>query len=1099
MATDLNYLKRAILTLALSADERDAPDLGARFYSYDKQSGKFIVRLIDEEDQPIDLSQFAIINMVMAPNRDISKGRTIVPMQTEDPEDGVVSVILPDNIRQFNGTIIAGVVAMNADNIKTHDFGYFRFEMQQSLIDANIENLSDFYVDEFEQLREQIHQIMQDTLDDIDAFKLNINAQLQELQNKINAARIDLDKLIAAINAAKINTRNVLDLSLIKTPEALTRRRVPGNAIEVKGWGYELFDVEATAKMFKPNTTYHAKYTVRLLSLDGGALYSPSKAHGGLNLYSDVNNTTYPTIWIGEASVIDDFKDMKVGDTVTREVTFTTPANFTEARYKILSYSRRDTAGVTDLVRFEDIMVQEGTIFTGHQVSPNDVLTKYNETFYHKNVFPDPKMTGTFIATPEPLNGATIEMSYISGGYLSLKNPSTTERLRIYWLMVDMGIDENDLLQPFDVKVKIRLASVAKPIEIGFGSSNNMILNPAYAWRYYTGTVQTQASNAFSIWLEPGQGIDIMELNIFKSLNSALYQTYEGFNINTFVAQGNYKVRNMTGTLPPDITSTTFCYLTNEPLDNFTNVKQTLTIRTGLNLGNADYTYVRQRINSNWLPWQRVLTVMMDGNQASKTGADLNDEKISGEFIYISPTNAPTGVGTVYGKIQRYGGAYVLQSITSANDPSLTYQRACINTVWSEWRKIPTLLSDGRVDTTAVDFNTLKETTTVVNTSATNSPDGATSTSWYTEVIKYGSSGNYVYQKATKISNVYQETYERQLFNGTWSAWRRISAPYIDQVLGTSSDANKITTTQNIQLEATSTANLPTSGTGVYYYLETIARADNYVLQRATQRGGAMKTYTRQSHNGIWSAWSEDIDSTNNQTVGGLKNFTTRPTVNGAPVATFIESNALTGTLNWDSFTQSGTWYVSNITNGPKYLMNYGYLEVIAHASTNNKVQKYTDVKGNCIMRSSMDVSGVLTWGPWKVVRLDLPYTELTFASGWKNYATDPNAWGYAAVSRSGDTCQLYGVVSNTVDFTPSGAQVPMAYVPEDYRPKIPTYGTIKRSSGRTMYTCEVTTTGTVTNSSMVDPGINGYASTQSPGKLFHIGLTYIGEDIAFF
>nr|DAL78049.1 MAG TPA: distal tail protein [Caudoviricetes sp.] len=1099
MATDLNYLKRAILTLALSADERDVPDLGARFYSYDKQSGKFIIRLIDEEDQPIDLSQFAIINMVMAPNRDISKGRTIVPMQAEDPEDGVVSVILPDNIRQFNGTIIAGVVAMNADNIKTHDFGYFRFEMQQSLIDANIENLSDFYVDEFEQLREQIRLIMQDTLDDIDAFKLNINTQLQELQNKINTARIDLDTLIAAINAAKINTRNVFDLSLITTPESLVRRRVPGNAVEIRGWGYELFNVEATSKMFKPNTTYHAKYTVRLLSLDGGALYSPSKAHGGLNLYSNVNNTFYPTIWIGEASVIDDFKDLKVGDTITRETTFTTPANFAEAQYKILSYSRRDTAGVTDLVRFEDIMVQEGTIFTGHQVSPNDVLTKYNEPFYHKNVFPDPKLTGTFIATPEPFNGATIEMSYISGGYLSLKNPSTTERLRIYWLMADMGINDNDLFQPFDVKVKIRLASVAKPIEIGFGSSNNMVLNPSYSWRYYTGTVQTQASNAFSIWLEPGQGIDIMELNIFKSLNSALYQGYEGLNIDTFVAQGNYKVRNMTGTIPPDITSTTFCYLTNEPLDNFTNVKQTLTIRTGLNLGNADYTYVRQRINSNWLPWQRVLTAMMDGNQASKTGADLNNEKISGEFVYINPINVPAGVGTIYGKIQRYGGAYVLQNITSANDPSLTYQRACINTVWSEWRKIPTLLSDGRVDTMAVDFNTLKETATIVNTSATNSPDGAASTSWYTDVVRYGSSGNYVYQRATRISSIYQNTYERQLFNGTWSPWKLLSSPYIDQVLGTTSDANKITTSQTIQLEATATSNLPTSGSGVYYYLETIARADNYVLQRATLRGGTMKTYTRQSHNGIWSAWSEDIDSTNNQTVGGLKNFTTRPTVNGAQVATNVEPTPLTGTVNWDSFDQPGRWYMSGIANGPKYLSNFGYLEVISHPSSVGAIQTYTDMDNNCIMRTRKNISGVSTWGPWKVIRLSLPEANLSYLTGWADYNTDTSSWQHAKVVRDGDTVTLAGTIRNTATFTPSNGQEHMANIPEGYRPKYNRNGIIMRSSGRTIYTCDVYTDGRLTNSTMVDPGINGYAGEQSAGKIFHISITYVGEDIAFF
>lgn len=1026
MATDLNYLKRAILTLALSADERDAPDLGARFYSYDKRSGKFIVRLIDEEDQPIDLSQFAIINMVMAPNSDINKGRTIVPMQTEDPEDGVVSVILPDNIRQFNGTIIAGVVAMNADNIKTHDFGYFRFEMQQSLIDANIENLSDFYVDEFEQLREQIRQIMQDTLDDIDAFKLNINAQLQELQNKINAARIDLDTLIAAINAAKINTKNVFDTSLLLTPEYGFRRRVNGQTIDLRVWGTALFNNAATMQMFEPNKKYHAKYVAELLTLTGGS--TQLSGHFGMCIYS--GKTGFPTVWIVDG-LGTNASNLKVGDKVTLEKTFTTPTELynPDANYQILGYSRRDDNSVIDAVRFHDVMIQEGTIFTGFQNNPNNELTKYDKDRLKQNLHPDPLMTGAL-----PIKNKDIELqtTFNNDGTLTVSNPSTTYTRRFWYdLTNDLNVPASNIARPLVISIKARLSANAT-VTIGYASGENIVhtSTDGNAWSWITGIIKPVASYGLSVYVSPNANFIIQEFHIYYADITQSSQTLNRLpevikttvdtpdllnnpDANTLTKSGRWKIYNG-GNMPPLTTAGTDYYWYFEVINfNENNCVQHAYARNGSNLGNANFEYTRQLVNGAWGVWQRHTTEVTDGNSFSKTGADLNNETIGGKYIYINPLSAPKS-GTFYGEIFRYGGAYVMQRLTNINATDETFQRVMINTAWQPWRKLDISPATGNTNQLqAVDFNTVLDSGNYINVSAMlNCPNDETGSSWYLEVIKYSSS--YLYQRVTKVA-ASNATYDRQYLNGIWQPWRAV------------------------------------------------------------------------------------LDSNNNQTVGGLKNFTTRPTVNGAPVATFIESNALTGTLNWDSFTQSGTWYVSNITNGPKYLMNYGYLEVTAHASTNNKVQKYTDVKGNCIMRSSMDVSGVLTWRPWRVVTLSLPEANLSYLAGWADYNTDTSSWQHAKVVRDGDTVTLTGTIRNTVAFTPSNGQELMATIPEGYRPKYNRNGNIMRSSGRTMYTCEIYTDGRITNSTMVDPGVNGYAGEQAAGKIFHIGVTYVGEDLVFF
>lgn len=1025
MATDLNYLKRAILTLALSADERDAPDLGARFYSYDKQSGKFIIRLIDEEDQPIDLSQFAIINMVMAPNRDISKGRTIVPMQAEDPEDGVVSVILPDNIRQFNGTIIAGVVAMNADNIKTHDFGYFRFEMRQSLIDANIENLSDFYVDEFEQLREQIHQIMQDTLDDIDAFKLNINAQLQELQNKINAARIDLDTLIAAINAAKINTTNVFNTSLITTPEFKEIRRSGGQTIDIARWGSVIVNNAGTIAMFKPNTTYHTRYVAELLRLTGGA--AANSGHFGLVLYS--GKSGYPTVWLTQTLAPADVANMRVGDTVVMEKTFTTPAELhdTNGAYQLLAYGRRDVNGVIDTARFHNIMIQEGTIYTGIQTNPDNTLTRFDEERLVKSILIDPKMTGTNPPTIEGGTGTpTTEVTYSSTGEMRIQNLSTG-RARVYWSATQLGLDFAISKQPFNVKMVARVASNGSQIEVGYsGQTGNPTFNITAQMDTYTATIKAEVNTAFCIYLEQGETLVIRELYIYPA--------------NT------------------DITS-----------------KRIATIEEGL----------------------PEVKTMVTGTPDTLTGVDANTLFNSGVWKISNGVNMPPSVGNTYFYLRVINfnvnnclQVASLRQVTANGVYNPTYIRQCTNGTWYEWRKLTDLFSDGRVDTFSVDFDTLKETGVFVNTSATNSPDGAASTSWYTEVIKYGSSGNYVYQRATRISSIYQNTYERQLFNGTWSPWKLLSSPYIEQILGTTSDANKITTSQTIQLEATATANLPTSGSGVYYYLETIARADNYVLQRATLRGGTMKTYTRQSHNGVWSAWSEDIDSSNNQTVGGLKNFTTRPTVNGAPVATFIETAQLTGTVNWDSFDQPGRWFVGGATNVPNLLSRYGYLEVYAHPGTVAVVQRYTDIDGNSVVRTRKTISGVVTWQAWKVDVLEMGPVPLTFPTGFSHYNTNPSDRFYCAAVRNGNWIELRGAVRNASEITMTGTQeVTVAYVPANYRPAIDSTGRIRQGSGQDIFllTVQASDGAVVVSRNRV----NGYTNIQA-NSWINIGVNYL-------
>lgn len=679
----------------------------------------------------------------------------------------------------------AYVAVSNGTNLRTtQDLIFF------SLGNSDInKGQADYYVAELDNLLQQLNEEFDEWLAEREQDYSDLLARIVALTNRVTGLETKLDDIIAQLQSNMINTTNVLDTSLLLAPESNLRRRVGGGSFEATSWGSLLFGVDQVNQMFKPSTTYHVKYTVELLTLNGGAIFANSRAHGGMNLYSSVSTTTYPPIWIGQGE-IDDFKDLKVGDRIEREVTFTTPneATWNAAKYQILAYSRHDVNGIIDSVRFIDVMIQEGSMFTGFQNDPDNTLTKYDKYRLKQNLHPDPLMTGT---VPIKTKDSAVNLDWTTNGWLDVKNTDTAN-IRRFWYdpISDLNIPQENGTRPLSVSLKIQLNNGAS-ITVGYASGENITYTStsSTAWVWVTGIVKSTSSTGFlSVYLSPNANLKIQQFDIYYA------------EITNSSAQLNQIA---------DIAKNTI------------------------------------------------------GTPDTIVGTDANTLFNSGVWIIQGGVNMPPATSTQYFylRVINFNANNCIQFASlreGAGVPSNpNYVRQCVNGNWQEWRFISTLLNDKRVDNYGVDFDTLKETGVFVNTSATNSPDGATSTSWYVEVIKYGSSGNYVYQRATKISDVYQETYERQLFNGTWSAWRRLSAPYIDIVLATSSDANTITTTQNIQVEATSTANLPTSGVGVFYYLEVIARADQYVMQRATLRGSTFKVYVRQLHKGTWTGWRE--------------------------------------------------------------------------------------------------------------------------------------------------------------------------------------------------------------------------------------------------
>lgn len=653
---------------------------------------------------------------------------------------------------------------------------------------------ADYYVAELDKLLQQLNEEFDEWLAEREQDYSDLLARIVALTNRMTGLETKLDDIIAQLQKNMISTTNLFDLSLITQPESQIRRRHPESALEVLGWGIEVMSNANIKKLgLVAGKTYHGHLKATLLKLTGGATRNDYSQMGWV-LYSGVAG--YPSIWIARAtdSQLPEVIAMKVGDSIEYERTFTLPANFydSSANYRMLMYSRRDetAGGIVDPVMFEQMTIQEGSMYTGFQNNPDNELTRYDKDRLKQNLHPDPLMTGTV-----PIKNKDVEIStdFSTGGFLKVTSSAVNLSKRFWYdPTTDLNIPADSITRPLAVSLKAR-SSAGSTIEIGYSTGGRVSHTfTDTSWTWVTGIIKSAGTTGLSVFLSPSTTVDIMQFDIYYAditqpssqldkitpielATIAIPDTLQNPNANTLTQSGRWKVYAGTN-MPPLPTSSGSYYFYLEVIQfNSDNCIQHAYLRYSGNpsTANGNYEYSRQLVNGSWGPWQRFSLETTDGNNFSKSSVDLNDETIGGKYIYINPTSAPKS-GTFYGEVIRYGGAYVMQRLTNVNATDETFQRVCINTTWQPWRKISIIPASGNINQQqAMDFNTVTDSGNFMNVSATlNCPNNETGSTWYVEVIKYSS--NYLYQRATKVA-ASNATYDRQYLNGIWQPWQQIT------------------------------------------------------------------------------------------------------------------------------------------------------------------------------------------------------------------------------------------------------------------------------------------------------------------------------------
>ncbi|MFS1042218.1 hypothetical protein ACFC94_02415 [Enterococcus faecium] len=174
------------------------------FWSHDRGTAKLRMKLVRKNGIPQSLPEGTTVPirlMFKSATAEGGYGKHDYLATVEDPVNGIVSIVLEDNILGYVGTV-EGSVYIDFPNDRSLDTaGRFTFYIKRSPIDDSTPELEDYYFNGFSQTIDKIEKILADG-------KLEIEQKIAESETQIDAKVKDTNDKITKANqdVATLNT-----------------------------------------------------------------------------------------------------------------------------------------------------------------------------------------------------------------------------------------------------------------------------------------------------------------------------------------------------------------------------------------------------------------------------------------------------------------------------------------------------------------------------------------------------------------------------------------------------------------------------------------------------------------------------------------------------------------------------------------------------------------------------------------------------------------------------------------------------------------------------------------------------------------------------
>ncbi|NEX85767.1 BppU family phage baseplate upper protein [Enterococcus durans] len=215
------------------------------FWSHDRGTAKLRMKLVRKNGIPQSLPEGTTVPIRLifkSATAEGGYGKHDYLATVEDPVNGIVSIVLEDNILGYVGTV-EGSVYIDFPNDRSLDTaGRFTFSIKRSPIDDSTPELEDYYFNGFSQTIDKIEQIVSNAKTEIGEkvaeSETQIEAKLKDTNDKITKANQDVATLNTNIDKAndRIDQTNqqIGDLGQLK--------RMYSNSIDFGGKGSSLSD-----------------------------------------------------------------------------------------------------------------------------------------------------------------------------------------------------------------------------------------------------------------------------------------------------------------------------------------------------------------------------------------------------------------------------------------------------------------------------------------------------------------------------------------------------------------------------------------------------------------------------------------------------------------------------------------------------------------------------------------------------------------------------------------------------------------------------------------------------------------------------------------
>ena len=227
--------------IVIQAEATNPNNTGVVFWSHDRGTAKLRMKLVRKNGIPQSLPEGTTVPIRLifkSATAEGGYGKHDYLATIEDRVNGIVSIVLEDNILGYVGIVEGSVYIDFPDSRSLDTAGRFTFSIKRSPIDDSTPELENYYFNGFSQTIDKIEKILADGKQKIDEkvaeSETQIDAKLKDTNDKITKANQD----VATINTNIDKANDRIDQTNQQIGDLGKLKKMYSNSIDFGGYDY---------------------------------------------------------------------------------------------------------------------------------------------------------------------------------------------------------------------------------------------------------------------------------------------------------------------------------------------------------------------------------------------------------------------------------------------------------------------------------------------------------------------------------------------------------------------------------------------------------------------------------------------------------------------------------------------------------------------------------------------------------------------------------------------------------------------------------------------------------------------------------------------